>query len=306
MMYPLKFKPIYKEKIWGGDHLKRIFGREIPSCQIGESWDLSSHHHGMSIVANGDLAGLSLDELMTKYKDELMGSQHKNMKIFPLLIKIIDANDNLSIQVHPEDQDAYRGGEFGKTEAWYVVYAKENAQIIYGLQDDITKEDFVRAIKNNAIAKTLKKVHVKVGDMIFVPAGTIHALLDGVMVYEVQQNSDTTYRIYDYDRLDAVGKGRELQIEKALNTIHFGRQPSCVFPDEKIKCQYFSMEKLVVSGEKEEKTNNAFMIYCIITGSGAIQYKQAMEPLYPGDTILIPASLEKVIVKGELTLLKIT
>jgi mannose-6-phosphate isomerase len=305
-MYPIKFKPIYKERIWGGTNLAAVLGREIPGDHIGESWELSSHNNGTSIVENGSLAGKNLNELIAEYKEQLVGKKFADDKSFPLLIKILDANDNLSIQVHPDDEYAQRvEGEAGKTEAWYVIHAKENAHIIYGLKNNITKADFSKAVEDNRIDDAVKRVPVKVGDMIFVPAGMIHALLDGVMVYEVQQNSDTTYRVYDYDRVGDDGKKRELHIEKALDVIQFSEQPNYNFREQSIQCQYFSMEKLSVAGEKHEMTKEQFIIYCVIAGSGEIQYKESIVGLSPGDTVLIPACLGEYILKGNIDLLKI-
>jgi mannose-6-phosphate isomerase len=305
-MYPIKFKPIYKERIWGGTNLETVLGRKISGDHIGESWELSSHNNGTSIVENGSLAGKNLNELIIEYKEQLVGKKFANDKSFPLLIKILDANDNLSIQVHPNDEYAQRvEGEAGKTEAWYVIHAKENAHIIYGLKNDITKADFSKAVEDNRIDDAVKRVPVKVGDMIFVPAGMIHALLDGVMVYEVQQNSDTTYRVYDYDRVGDDGKKRELHIEKALDVIQFSEQTSCSFREQSIQCQYFSMEKLCVVGEKHEMTKEQFIIYCVIAGYGEIQYKESIVSLSPGDTVLIPACLGEFKLKGNLDLLTI-
>jgi len=306
-MYPIKFIPIYKECIWGGDNLGKIFDRELPGDHIGESWELSSHKNGTSVVANGFLAGKTLPDIMAEYKEQLMGKKFVNPHHFPLLIKILDANDNLSIQVHPEDEYAYRvEGEAGKTEAWYVVDAKENAQIVYGLKKDITKEAFIKAVATNTIEDTLKKVPVKAGDMVFVPAGMVHALLDGVMVYEVQQNSDTTYRVYDYDRVGDDGKKRELHIKKAIEVINFTEQSSCNFTESSINCQYFSMAKLKIQGVRNEQTEDQFIIYCITAGTGEITYKDSVEPLQAGETILIPACLGEYVLQGNMELLKIT
>lgn len=305
-MYPLKFTPIYQERIWGGQNIAKIFGRKIDGEHIGESWDLSSHSNGTSIVENGYLAGKNLNELIAEYKEQLIGKKFADDTAFPLLIKILDANDNLSIQVHPDDEYAHRvEGEAGKTEAWYVIHAKENANIIYGLKNKITKEDFVKAIENNRIDDAVQRVPVKAGNMIFVPAGMIHALLDGVMVYEVQQNSDTTYRVYDYDRIGADGKKRELHIEKALEVIQFAEQPNYSFDEQNIQCPYFSMEKVSVAGEKVETAKEEFIIYCVIAGSGEIRYKEFIVDLHSGDTILIPACLGEYILEGKLDLLKI-
>lgn len=306
-MYPLKFAPVYQERIWGGTNLKRVFGRNIPGDHIGESWDLSSHSNGMSIVKNGFLAGKSLKELIVEYQEKLMGKRFTGEKSFPLLVKILDANDDLSIQVHPDDEYARKTeGEAGKTEAWYVVHAKEGAHIIYGLNNEVTRETFITAVNDHRIGDVIRKVAVKPGDMIYVPAGTVHALMKGVMVYEIQQNSDTTYRIYDYDRVGNDGKPRELHITKALDVIHFTEQPGRVFTEPYIQCQYFSMEKISVNGSADEKTQNQFIIYCVITGSGEICYNESRESLEAGDTVLVPACLDTFTLTGNLSLLKIT
>lgn len=306
-MYPLQFTPIYKERIWGGNNLIKVFGRQLPGDCIGESWEVSDHGSDTSVVTNGKLAGKNLNELMAEFKEKLMGKNFKNQSYFPLLIKIIDANDKLSIQVHPEDKYAYQvEGEAGKTEAWYVVNAKEDAKIVYGLREDITKEDFIKTVESNRISDTLNIQPVVAGDMIFVPAGTVHALLEGVMVYEVQQNSDTTYRVYDYDRVGDDGEKRELHIKKAIEVINFKEQPSCSFKSNNIHCQHFTMEKMMIQGEKIEKTNNQFIIYCVTAGSGEIVYKGNVESLDAGETVLIPACLGDFSIKGNIELLKIT
>lgn len=307
-MYPLKFTPIYKERIWGGNNLETVFARELPSPCIGESWELCSHSHshGTSIVENGNLAGRTLQEIMIEYQEKLMGKKFVHGEKFPLLVKIIDANDSLSIQVHPEDEYAYQvERESGKTEAWYVVAAKENAQIVYGLKENTTKEDFIKAVEANTVGDMVRVVPVKAGDMVFVPAGTVHALFAGVMVYEIQQNSDTTYRIYDYDRVGDNGKKREVHIQKAIEVINFAAQPSDDFHDRSIHCQYFSLDKLRIQGVRNEKTEDQFIIYCVIAGNGTIRYKDSEESLYTGDTILIPACLGEFTIKGNMELLKI-
>lgn len=306
-MYPIKCKPIYKECIWGGTNLKTVFAREFSGTHIGESWDLSSHVNGTSVVSNGYLAGKSLNELLVENGEEILGKKFAHENQFPLLVKIIDANDDLSIQVHPSDDNACgMEGEAGKEEAWYVVSAKENAQIVYGLSKDITKDQFIKAVNNNTIREVVRKVPVKAGDMIFVPAGTVHALLDGVMVYEIQQNSDTTYRIYDYDRVGTDGKPRALHITKALEAINFEKQLSDVFTSHHISCPYFSVEKLIVTGEQHEQTAGQFIVYCVIAGDGEIHYQEKKESLNLGETILVPACLGDFVIIGNLTLLKIT
>lgn len=306
-MYPLKFKPVFQERIWGGSKLAKLLGRKLPGNRIGESWELSSHQHGMSVVTNGALVGKTLTELLTEFPEDLMGRSYQPHSGFPLLIKAIDANDNLSVQVHPDDDYAYRvEKEAGKTEAWYVLDAKPDAKIIYGLKEGITRKEFALAIQSGRIIECLKVVPVKQGDMIYVPAGLVHALLDGVVVYEVQQNSDITYRVYDYDRVGDDGKSRELHTEKALDVIQFAFQESSNFNRQAIVCPYFTMKKVQVEKEHYDRTGDSFLIYLIIAGSGEIIFQEGCEKLTRGDTVLIPASLSEFKVRGNGQLLRVT
>lgn len=306
-IYPIKLKPVYHERIWGGDNMTKLFSRQLPNDKIGESWELCSHKHGMSVVANGSLAGRTIEELIVTYKTALLGKKYvENCAVFPIMIKILDANDNLSIQVHPDDEYAYRvEQEPGKTEAWYVVAAKENAQIVYGIKEGVTREAFVQAVQTHKLADTLRYVPVNPGDMIFVPAGMVHTLLDGLVVYEVQQNSDTTYRVYDFERVDAQGRPRELHIDKAIDVIRFDNQETADFNKAEVDCPYFHMEKQVIAGEKTDKPDGSFIIYCITGGKGELVYQEHVETLAPGETILIPACLGSFTIKGEVELLKI-
>lgn len=306
-MYPFKFKSIYKELVWGGNQLQLLFNRNLPSDKVGESWDICTHKNGTSVVANGNLAGKTLQELLEIYPAQIVGTKASKSGRFPLLIKWIDANDKLSIQVHPADDYAYRvEGEPGKTEAWYIMTAKDNARIVYGLAENMSRERFTAAIDAGNVGDTLRYVPVKTGDMIFVPAGLVHALLEGVVVCEVQQNSDTTYRVYDYDRIDTAGKSRELHINKALDVIDFKTQPSTDFSKRKIECKYFSMEEIELNGRQQERTAGQFIAYCVISGRGGISYRDLREELYLGDSVLVPACLEEIVLEGDgLRLLKI-
>lgn len=306
-MYPLKFKPLYKERIWGGSRLQAVLGRKLPGSRIGESWELSCHKNGMSVVANGKLTEKTLAELLAEYPGELMGKSYASTTGFPLLIKAIDANDNLSVQVHPDDGYAYRvEQEAGKTEAWYVLEAKPDAHIIYGLKEGITSKDFGRAVDSDQIMDCLRVVPVKKGDMVYVPAGLVHALLEGVTVYEVQQSSDITYRIYDYGRVDENGKARELHTAKALDVIQFAHQPGCNFNKQAIVCPYFTMEKLQVDQELHDNTKGCFLIYLLIAGDGEIIYQGGNDSLTRGDTVLIPADLGEFRVRGNVEFLRVS
>jgi mannose-6-phosphate isomerase len=306
-MYPLKFKPLYYERIWGGNNLNKLFGRKLPNDKIGESWELCSHKHGMSVVTNGKLAGKNITELISTYKKDFLGKKYReDSVVFPIMIKILDVTDKFSIQVHPSDEYAYRvEHESGKLEAWYIAAARPNAQIVYGLKENVTKEDFIQAITDHKVPDTLRYKAVKTGDMVLMPAGTVHTILGGVVAYEVQQNSDTTYRVYDYDRRDAQGKLRALHIDKALEVIQFGQQEPADFCSQIVECNYFRMEKQTVACEQTVKTNGSFIIFCVIGGEGELVYKDHVLNLAPGETILVPACLESIVLKGKLELLKI-
>jgi mannose-6-phosphate isomerase len=304
-MYPMKFIPVYQERIWGGNQFQSLFGRCLPTNKTGESWELSSHENGLSIIRNGCYAGQTLNELSARETEKIFGSHYEGPAAFPLLIKLLDANDKLSVQVHPDDEAAQRleSGQ-GKTEAWYVVQAAPDAEIIYGLEPGITKEKFQQAMHEN-IAAVLHKVPVQTGDMIYVPAGKVHALCGGVVVYEVQQTSDITYRIYDYDRVGSDGKKRPLAVDKALSVIHFHEQGATSFHQSLLKSPYFTMEKLFVQGELKCFTADHFVVFCIISGSGEILSEAGSESVAAGDTLLIPACLGDFRVQGSLECLKI-
>ena len=307
MLYPLTFKSVYKERVWGGRNLENLLGRKLPEGKIGESWDLCNHKNGMSIVESGDLAGETLAELMAEYKETLMGQDYNASGYFPLLIKVLDANDQLSVQVHPDDEYAYKvEKEAGKTEAWYVLAAKADAKIIYGLKEEITKEAFRTAVKAGNVMACLREVPVKKGDLIYVPSGSVHALLEGVVVYEVQQNSNTTYRVYDYNRVDQEGQTRELHTEKALEVISFGGQAAVDFNQDSITCPYFKMQKMRLEKEIPDATQDRLLIYCIISGQGKISYRNGAVAVRRGETVLIPAELGEFKVSGGLEFLRIS
>lgn len=214
MQEPMFLKPVFQEKIWGGSRLKSVFGFDIPNDKIGEDWAISAHPHGVSVVENGEFKGQKLDDLWKEHK-ELFG--HPTEPVFPLLIKILDAEDELSVQVHPDDAYGMKHeGELGKTECWYIIDAEPGAEIIYGHHAK-TREELAEMIKEGRWDDLLKKVPVKKGDFFYVPSGTIHAIGKGIMILETQQSSDTTYRVYDYDRKDASGQKRELHIQQSID-----------------------------------------------------------------------------------------
>lgn len=313
--YPLRLEPIYKEKIWGGNGLEKLYNRKLPNDKIGESWELAAHPHGMSVVKNGIHKGKSLLELINKYPEKMLGNKigHRKRDYFPLLIKFLDANDKLSVQVHPDDDYALRvENEAGKTEMWYILAAKPGAKLIYGLKAGTQKKDFEEAVKKGCLEKYLNEVEVKKGDIFFMPAGTIHAIGEGILLAEIQQNSDTTYRVYDWNRAGMDGKPRDLHIEKALDVIDFNREmvqakstPLCrEYTAYKrhflAACPYFITEKIEVKEEYMLNPGNSrFYVLINLEGEGNILYNGGNYPLNPGNTLFLPAGLEEVRVTGQ-------
>lgn len=267
----------------------------------------------MSVATNGELCGIDLEKLIEKYKEKLLGtaSVKKYGSDFPLLIKIIDANDKLSVQVHPDDAYARLQGEKnGKNELWYIIDAKPGANLIYGLRDDVTKEDFASAVKNGTVADTLREVPVAPGDALYIPAGTVHAILDGILIAEIPQNSNTTYRIYDWGRVGKDGKPREFHVKQALDVINFGVQPAS--PAAKadgirrtiLRSEFFNIDEVTLDCRFESKTKgDTFYVLMNLTGKASIHYEGGKTALEPGDTALISACLGKYYVEGQSKLL---
>lgn len=306
-MYAIKFENIYYEKIWGGRDIEN-FRNNMPNGNIGESWDVACHPNGNSIVANGEYKGKSLQNLIKEQGEQLLGKSISKDK-FPLLLKIINAKENLSLQVHPNDGYAINNeGELGKTEAWYVMEAKEDASLIVGTKD-CTREKFIEAIEKGNFDKYINKVAVKKGEVYFVESGLVHGIGKGVTVVEIQQNSDTTYRVYDYNR------GRELHIDKALEVIDFSlngeKSHGIIIKKEGYEktyfclSPYFSLEKYDISREvREESDKERFYIFTCVEGQGVIEYNGGKEEILKGDSMFIPATLGKYKIQGNLQLLK--
>ncbi|UHA72238.1 mannose-6-phosphate isomerase, class I [Paenibacillus sp. 481] len=314
--YPLKFQPEFKERVWGGRALEG-FGLTLPDGHIGEGWMIGDHPNGTTKVVNGDLAGLGLDEIRTEFGAEWLGSKgcsDKNGR-FPLLIKLLDCNDDLSIQVHPNDTyEALPDGELGKTEMWYVLDAKPDAKIIYGLKENVSREMFAKCIEENNIIEHLHYVSVQAGDTFYIPAGTVHALCAGVVVAEIQQNSDTTYRLYDYDRPGLDGKPRELHIEHSLNVIAYEgagashMKANSAPPNHWLTLAdspYFIVEKGIVDGAWSLTTTpESFVILTICEGSGFLQWADQSLTIQAGECILLPANLGTYSLHGNCTVLR--
>lgn len=319
-MYPLKFKKNLVKKVWGGRKFKEVLNMELPDNDLyGESWEVSSHKGGLSYVDNGDFQGKSLIELIEKYGKDILGEEiaEKFKGKFPLLIKYLDINDRLSVQVHPSDEYALRvEGEFGKSESWYIMEASDDATLILGIKDGITKEIFKERVEAKEFDGLFNTVKVKKGDFINLCPGVVHATMEGsILICEVQQNSDTTYRIYDFDRL-VDGKLRELHIDKALDVIDFegdveitpakSRKKILLAGAEKeelIRGEYFNIDKYLVDGEFKDEINRNFKVYSILDGEGKIIYNEKEYHAEKGDTYFIPAGLELKII-GKLEILK--
>ncbi len=303
-----KMNPVFKEYLWGGSKLKEAYGKNSPYEIMAESWEIASHKNGETTVCGGKDNGLTIKELIQKYKEKLLGDRiyNESYNKFPLLIKLIDARDNLSVQVHPNDEQAAKleKGELGKTEMWYVMEAEKGAGLIYGFKKDITKEQFKTAIEDNTLMNYVNFVECQKGDCFFIPAGMLHAIGKGLLIAEIQQNSDTTYRVYDYDRRDANGNARELHIDKAVEVTN------CSATDVNLKspksgilaqCKYFTTEKINLHGEhKIEVSKDRFEILIICEGNviaNGTTYKN-------GDTLLVPAYIASVNMVGNATILR--
>lgn len=296
-LYPLLFRPIYKEKIWGGRTLKALFGRALPPGKIGESWDVAAHPNGMSVVQAGPLAGRSLGELFETCPDELVGHKRPDPQDrFPLLLKLIDARDLLSVQVHPHDShlQGQSGEVFGKTELWYVVDCEPGAWIIWGLRSGVTKEDLERALREGgeAILECLNRILVRPGELYPISSGLVHALGAGVVVAEIQQNSDTTYRLYDWERLDEKGRARQLHQEEALEVIDFS--PSVLERCYQFsRCEeHFKLEVLERPSLSVRAGGGACRIFTALGGPAQILWEGGRTVLPPGRSCLLPACLK--------------
>ncbi len=308
-MYPLTFIPILKSMIWGGDKLLQYKGIDTEQKNIGESWELSGVPENESVVSNGELAGRTITELIKEYGPELLGRHVYETcgEKFPLLIKFIDARDDLSIQVHPDDAmaQAVHGQPFGKTEMWYVVSADKDAHLMSGLSAEITPEEYVSRVKNNTITDVLSDYKVQSGDVFFLPAGRIHSIGKGCFIAEIQQTSDLTYRIYDFGRLGLDGNPRDLHTELAKDAIDYSVSedyrnayaPVLNEGTSLVECEYFKTHLLNLTEQLsvEVKSKDSFMIVICLEGKGELKDTEGnILSLKQGNTVLVPASVDKV------------
>ncbi len=305
-LYPLKFKPILKERVWGGNTLQKDYGKEADSdTYIGESWEISGLQGDISVVSNGFLAGNNLEEIAEVYMGDLMGEliYEKFGREFPLLIKLIDAQDKLSFQVHPGDEIARsRHNAYGKTEMWYILEADSNAFINAGFKNPSTKQEFDAAIEKKDPGSLLNHIQPGEGDVFYIPAGRVHTLGGNVILAEIQQTSDITYRIYDWDRPGLDGKPRELHrdfaadiIDYSKSTDHYHRvAPVDNNSVELLACKYFTTNFIKLSStiERDYTKYDSFIIYICIDGQVEIEYNSESIIIKKGETILIPAVIE--------------
>ncbi|MDF7801691.1 class I mannose-6-phosphate isomerase [Pontiellaceae bacterium B1224] len=315
--YPLTFSPVYKDYPWGGSRIPETFNRNQPEGIYAESWEISDHDDGMSVVSNGWMKGRTIREILEENPAEIMGSSVEGTK-FPLLIKLIDAKQKLSVQVHPNDQTAKEFGGEAKTEMWYML-GDNPTQVYCGLNDGVTKESFIQAVEDGTSGDTMRSVPVVKDSAVFVRGGRVHAIDDGCLILEIQQNSNTTYRIYDWDRMGNDGKPRELHIDQALDVINWDDtdnplvEPKLLVDTENfqcsevLSCEYFRLEKLTFSAPLEvPMTGKTFHALFVSEGEAEINWGDESLTAPAGTSILIPAAMPGYTLSGKATVLRTT
>ena len=313
MKYPMKLKAPLKDYLWGGTRLKDEYGKETQLTKVAESWELACHKDGMSVIANGAAAGQTLAEWLAAEGQDALGKNAAKFPYFPLLIKLIDAHDDLSVQVHPNDDYALRvEGEYGKTELWYVVDAAVGAELLYGFQYEITKEEFRRRIEDNTLLDVVRRVPVKKGDVFFIQSGTLHAIGKGILICEIQQNSNTTYRIYDYGRIGADGKPRDLHIEKALDVTRLtpvtqraaSAPPIDIIAGAEVRllaaCDFFTVYHLAVKGTCALYAGeDSFQCLTVLDGRLTLHGNWEELCVQKGASVFLPAGLGHYELSGD-------
>ncbi|MGG0307049.1 mannose-6-phosphate isomerase, class I [Priestia megaterium] len=308
MKEPIFLNPLFKERVWGGERLREVYKYKIPSLKTGECWAISAHENGKNRIRTGKYAGKKLDEMWSEYP-ELFGNFQSEQ--FPLLTKILDANDDLSIQVHPGDEYAqeFENGELGKTECWYILDCKEDATMIFGHRAQ-SKEEFTQLINEGHWNDLLQRIKIKPGDFFYVPSGTLHALCEGTLVLETQQSSDTTYRVYDYNRIGQEGKLRELHLEKAIDVTTIPHAATHIEPisiQEKggtittfLEEDYFSVYKWDIQSSLELLQTHHFTLGSVIEGNGTLWTEEGEFPLQKGDHFILPNAIKAFTLTGQL------
>jgi mannose-6-phosphate isomerase len=314
--YPLQFNPILKERIWGGTKLKTYLNKPISSEITGESWEISSVENDVSIVSNGNFKGKSLNELIVEFPNEILGTKvYKRFgNQFPLLFKYLDAREDLSIQLHPNDALAKkRHNSFGKTEMWYVMQADQDSRLIVGFKQKSNPEEYLENLKNKTILDILDTKKVAKGDVFFLETGTIHAIGAGIVIAEIQQTSDITYRIYDFERKDANGNERELHNDLALDAINYEvveaekkYSKTENTTNEVVDCDYFTTNFIPINGKISIKKNQeSFTVYMCVDGNFDLSYNSEKYSYQKGDTVLIPALIDEFEISGKASVLEI-
>lgn len=312
MLYPLKLIAPLKDYLWGGVKLKHEYNKQTDLTKVAESWELACHKDGMSRIENGDAQGLTLAEYISAQGEKILGTKAEKFAYFPLLIKFIDAKENLSVQVHPDNEYALRvEGEYGKTEMWYIVDCEPGASLLYGLKAKISKEEFAQHIRDNTLLEVCNQVPVHKGDVFFIDTGTLHAIGKGILIAEIQQNSNTTYRVYDYGRVGNDGKPRELHVAKALDVTklepvisHCRVQAEIdFFTDYEMQllaaCEYFTVYHFDLHGVCAFKASiDSFQSVLLLEGEVVIYYGIKQLSVKKGESIFIPAGMGDYQIKG--------
>lgn len=321
---PFLLKPVGKDYLWGGSRLNDNFGKDIPLSPLAETWECSTHPDGLSMVVSGEYAGETLDVVL-KQHPEYLGSHPRTESELPILVKFIDASKNLSVQVHPDDDYAmkYENGQLGKTEMWYVLDATKDAELIYGFNLEVSPEQVRRGIEKGTIEKYLQKVKVHQDDVFFIEAGTVHAIGAGALIAEIQENSNLTYRLYDYNRVDKNGQLRELHVDKALQVMNMNpsdepKQPMRVLKYRKgmaseflCRCKYFEVERVLVNTERCREMvsvtadENSFVILLCLNGCGSASFEGEAFNIFKGDCVFLPANSAEVKLHGKMQFLKV-
>lgn len=314
--YPLQFQPILKDRIWGGTKLKTYLNKPITSEITGESWEISTVENNVSVIANGFFKGRSLNKLINEFPEEVLGTKvYKQFgKQFPLLFKYLDAREDLSIQVHPNDELAKkRHNSFGKTEMWYVMQADKDARLIVGFKEKSSPEEYLESLKSKTIIDILDTKKINKGDVFFLETGTVHAIGAGTVIAEIQQTSDITYRIYDFDRVDTSGNTRELHVDLALDAINYNvvdaqkeYSKEKNVANEVVDCKYFTTNFIPLDGNLTVvKNNESFTVYMCVDGTFDLIYNGELFHYKTGDTLLIPAEMTEFEIVGKASVLEI-
>jgi mannose-6-phosphate isomerase len=307
-LYPLTFEPIFKERIWGGRNMETLYGKNLPAgLRVGESWEICDRPGDESVIARGPLRGKTLHWLMEQCPDALLGPRDPTPARFPLLIKIIDAQDNLSLQVHPPAAVAARLGGEPKTEMWYVARAERGAELFVGLKKGVSRAEFERKLASQTVEECFHRVAVKEGDAMFLPSGRVHALGAGVVIFEIQQNSDTTYRVFDWNRVDRDGKARELHVPQSLASINFADFEPALLPRTVTPSQPGTVRPLVqddlfsvnlrqwAAGNRQAYPAGRMRIFCVVQGAVLVEGAGESVEIAAGQFCLLPAQCEDAV-----------